>query len=161
MRVRGAVVGTLLFVAVGVESASAQTAAEAAIEAVIESAYIDGIQRNGDRSAIRAGFDPGFVMKVLGDISFEQELNLDREAGVMRWTLRPSRLADRMRESGLVRCDAVGDDRCRRRVTIELEAKIFGVGSLIEANAEKTHREMWAQRARFTNDWLRKRGATS
>jgi hypothetical protein len=48
-----------------------------AIRAVVTSAYIDGIHRNGSREAIRAGFHPGFVMKVLrngqlSDVTIEQ-----------------------------------------------------------------------------------------
>ena len=37
------------------------------IRGVIEAAYIDGIHKNGSRDAIRAGFHPDFVMKVLRD----------------------------------------------------------------------------------------------
>ena len=54
-----------LSVLVAAAGAAGQSHAEEAIGEVIESAYIDGIQRNGDRAAIRAGFHPGFVMKVL------------------------------------------------------------------------------------------------
>lgn len=40
---------------------------EAAIVAVIESAYVDGIWMQGDEAAARAGFDPSFVMQVSRD----------------------------------------------------------------------------------------------
>jgi hypothetical protein len=48
-----------------------------AIRAVITSAYIDGLQKNGSREAIRKGFHPSFVMKVLSngqvsDMTIEQ-----------------------------------------------------------------------------------------
>lgn len=36
-----------------------------AIRQVIASAYVEGLHMNGSRDAIRAGFHPGFVMKVL------------------------------------------------------------------------------------------------
>ena len=39
----------------------------AAIEAVIETAYIGGIWMNGDEEAARSGFDPSFVMQVAQD----------------------------------------------------------------------------------------------
>ena len=38
-----------------------------AIRSVIMSAYIHGLQSNGSREDIRAGFHPDFVMKVLGE----------------------------------------------------------------------------------------------
>jgi ketosteroid isomerase-like protein len=34
---------------------------------VVQSAYVDGIQRNADADAMRAGFDPAFVMFVNSD----------------------------------------------------------------------------------------------
>ena len=37
------------------------------IRSVIMSAYIHGLQSNGSRNDIRAGFHPEFVMKVLGE----------------------------------------------------------------------------------------------
>lgn len=38
-----------------------------AIRRVITSAYVEGLHMNGSRDAIRAGFHPDFVMKVLTD----------------------------------------------------------------------------------------------
>jgi len=38
-----------------------------AIRQVITSAYVEGLHMNGSRDAIRAGFHPDFVMKVLTD----------------------------------------------------------------------------------------------
>ncbi|MFW6088611.1 MAG: nuclear transport factor 2 family protein [Gemmatimonadota bacterium] len=38
-----------------------------AIREVITSAYVEGLHMNGSRDAIRAGFHPDFVMKVLTD----------------------------------------------------------------------------------------------
>lgn len=38
-----------------------------AIRRVITSAYVEGLHMNGSRDAIRAGFHPAFVMKVLTD----------------------------------------------------------------------------------------------
>jgi hypothetical protein len=48
-----------------------------AIRSVVTEAYIEGIQKNGSRDAIRRGFHPGFVMKVLSngqlsDVTIEQ-----------------------------------------------------------------------------------------
>lgn len=74
---RSCAVWMLVAAAVATADVSGQSGDEAAIDAVIGSAYIDGIQRNGDRAAIRSGFHPGFVMKVLEgdavrDVSLEE-----------------------------------------------------------------------------------------
>jgi ketosteroid isomerase-like protein len=62
---------TLPFIAAGalLLNGAAQTPADdaAAIRGVITAAYIEGIHKNGSRDAIRAGFHPEFVMKVLRD----------------------------------------------------------------------------------------------
>lgn len=43
------------------------TTDEEEIQAVITSAYIEGVHLNRDTEAIRAGFHPEFVMTILGD----------------------------------------------------------------------------------------------
>ncbi len=50
-------------------SGAAQTPADDAedIRGVITAAYIEGLHKNGSRDAIRAGFHPSFVMRVLRD----------------------------------------------------------------------------------------------
>jgi hypothetical protein len=64
--------------AAGAAPVSAQRSTDAAdIRRVVTSAYVDGIHKNGSREAIRAGFHPSFVMKVLGkdgvsDVTIEQ-----------------------------------------------------------------------------------------
>ena len=60
-----AFVALLVFAALGsAHEAAAQSADVEAIKDVIQSAYIDGLQSNGSRDDIRAGFHPSFVMKV-------------------------------------------------------------------------------------------------
>ena len=70
--------------------------------------------------------------------------------------MQPSALADKMRNEGVMRIEAIGDNKVRRIADITIEAKIFGVGGLIESTAEKQLREGWGQSAIFMNDWIKK-----
>ncbi len=48
-------------------SATAQTDEKAAVKAVVQSAYVEGVHVKGDASLMRAGFHPDFRMLVLRD----------------------------------------------------------------------------------------------
>lgn len=60
------VVSTLGIVLVAV-SALAEDAERAAVEAVVKTAYIDGVHARGDAALMRAGFHPDFRMLSLKD----------------------------------------------------------------------------------------------
>lgn len=62
---RGA--GLVILPSLALGCAAAETAVDgerAAIEEVLVSAYVEGIHRQGDEAAVRAGFHPEFVMAV-------------------------------------------------------------------------------------------------
>jgi hypothetical protein len=73
---------------------------------------------------------------------------------VWRWKMTPSTLADKLFTSGLVRIETLGSDKVRRIADMNVEAKIFGVGGLIEGTAEKQMREGWDKSAAFMNKWI-------
>ena len=99
---------------------------------------------------------PGPVAKLLGsNFRYTEEGKLNRGAKVWTWKLIPSALADKMRNEGTLRISAIGDSRVRRVADIIIEAKVFGVGGLIESSAEKQLREGWDASAVFMNKWLR------
>ena len=59
-----------------------------------------------------------------------------------------------MTNTGSVRVEAVGDDKVRRVADLFIEAKIFGLGGLIESSAEKQLRDGWDQSAVFMNKYI-------
>lgn len=98
---------------------------------------------------------PGPVAKLFGSgFSYVEEGSLDKGTQVWRWKLNPSTLADKLRTEGVVRVEAIGDDKVRRVAEIEIEAKIFGVGGLIESSAEKQLREGWDASAAYMNKYI-------
>lgn len=98
---------------------------------------------------------PGPVAKIMGSgFSYTEEGSWDKNTKVWRWKMTPSTLADKMRNEGTMRIEPIGENRVRRIADIDIEAKIFGVGGLIESSAEKELRNGWDHSAVFMNKWL-------
>lgn len=99
---------------------------------------------------------PKPVMKVLGDsFGFEEHATLDRDKNIWRWTMIPNTMADRLKTTGVITIEAMGDDKIKRLNEATLEAKVFGIGGLIESSTEKEVRSAWDQDAKFTSAWLK------
>jgi hypothetical protein len=64
----------------------------------------------------------------------------------------PNTLADKLRVSGVMRVEPT-DKGCRRVVEVENEAKIFGIGGLVESSTEKSLREGWTKGADYMKEW--------
>ncbi len=98
---------------------------------------------------------PGPVAKLLGSgFRYTEEGKLNKATKVWTFKLTPSTLADKIRNEGVVRLDAIGDSKVRRIAEITIEAKIFGVGGLLESTAEKQLRDGWEQSAVYMNKWI-------
>jgi hypothetical protein len=99
---------------------------------------------------------PGAIAKLIGDrFGYEEEGAFDSAAQKWRWKMRPSAMADKMRMEGVVRVEPAGEGKCRRIADIELEAKVFGLGGMIEGTSEKEMRSGWDGSAAYMNRWLR------
>lgn len=102
---------------------------------------------------------PGPVMKVLGDsFGYEEKGRLDRERNTWHWEIIPNTLASKLTTSGSFRLEAAGDGACRRIDEATVEARIFGIGKLIESSTENEIKSAWDQECAFVERWLAKRG---
>jgi hypothetical protein len=98
---------------------------------------------------------PGPVAKLLGSsFSYTEEGRLDKKTHVWSWKMIPSSMADKMRNEGSMRVEAAGPGKCRRVAELLIEAKVFGLGGVIEGAAEKNLRDGWNKSATFMNQWL-------
>ncbi|MBX3208350.1 MAG: DUF2505 domain-containing protein [Labilithrix sp.] len=103
---------------------------------------------------------PGPVAKLLGSgFGYTEEGRFDRATKVYRFAIKPSTLADKLKNEGSVKVEPAGDGKCTRIVEIVAEAKIFGVGGMIEKMTEKSHRDGWEKSARVFNDEAKKSAA--
>jgi len=102
---------------------------------------------------------PGPVAKVLGsNFSYTEEGKFDKSKKLWTWKMIPSTAADKLRNEGTLRLERIDENRVRRIADLVMEAKIFGIGGLLESSAEKQLREGWDASAVFMNDWIKKLG---
>jgi hypothetical protein len=102
---------------------------------------------------------PAPVTKLLGDrFGYVESGTLDRGKSEWHWRMTPNTMADKLRTEGLLRIEPLDGGRCRRTDEVTLEAKVFGIGGLIESSAEKEVRDAWQKEYAFLDRWLRDRG---
>jgi len=100
---------------------------------------------------------PKAVMKLLGDkFAYVEEGTFDRDAGVWSYEVLPNTLQGKLTNRGKVRVVSAGEGRCKRIDEMTVEAKVFGLGGLIESSTEKEVAAGWRKAAAFTDDWLKR-----
>jgi hypothetical protein len=98
---------------------------------------------------------PSAVQKMLGgSFSYLEEGTFDRATKVFRWKSTPSALAEKVKTGGTVRAEPAGPGQVRRICDFQYEAKIFGIGGVVESVIEKGLRGGWNKSADFLNGWL-------
>ena len=104
---------------------------------------------------------PGAIKKLFGSgFRYTEEGTFDKAARVWRWKMTPGTMADKLRNEGTMRVEPAGHDRVRRIADLTVEAKVFGIGGMLEGFAEKNLREGWENSAVFMNRYLAERRAT-
>ena len=100
---------------------------------------------------------PGPVAKVLGPgFGYTEEGRFDKASKTYKFVVTPTQMADRLKNEGTVRCEPKGDNACTRTVDVVVEAKVFGIGGMIEKMTEKGTRDGWAKSAAFFNDYVKR-----
>jgi hypothetical protein len=99
---------------------------------------------------------PAAVAKLLGPkLGYTEHGVFYEETKVWDHRLELSVLSDRIRMGGKVRAESAGDDKCTRIADLWCEAKILGLGKMIEKAAEKNMRDGWGRSADWMNGWLK------
>ena len=106
---------------------------------------------------------PAPVAKLIGEsFAYEEHGTLDRASGEWTWRmLQPANLdakskprKDAVTMHGTARIEPSGDAHCRRTDTFSVEAKIFGLGGLIESTVEKELQRARTMEYAFLAQWL-------
>jgi hypothetical protein len=98
---------------------------------------------------------PGPVAKLLGDsFRYTEVGSMDKAQKVWKYKLTPSTMADKLRQEGKVTCQPLGENKVKRVAELIIEAKVFGIGGMLESATEKSLREGWDDSAKFMNKWL-------
>jgi len=111
---------------------------------------------------------PAPVARLIGEsFAYEDHGTLDRARSEWTWRMvQPANLdptskprKDVVTMHGTVRVQAAGDGRCRRTDDFSIEAKMFGLGGLVESSVEKELRSARAKECAFLKRWVEEGGA--
>jgi hypothetical protein len=72
--------------------------------------------------------------------------------------VEPSSLKGKLSISGTITCEPAGDSKCRRVYETTIEAKVFGVGGMIEKRILQDVEKSYAEAAVFTNKFIAEKG---
>lgn len=98
---------------------------------------------------------PAAIQKVIGaNFSYTERGVFDKASQTWTWKISLSAFTDKVRNEGTMRLEPLGPDRVRRIGEGVVEAKIFGMGGMMESGMEKGFREGWDAGAAFTNRWI-------
>jgi hypothetical protein len=98
---------------------------------------------------------PAALAKIVGDkVGFDEIGDWVRSEGVFRWQVRLAAFGDKVRIEGQMRVVEHGVGHCRRVVDFEVEAKIFGIGKLIEGTAADNTIDGWNRSAQWISKSL-------
>lgn len=108
----------------------------------------------------RIGELPAPLKKAIGDgVRYREEGSYDKAARRYRMNVVPNKLSDKM----VVRCElwlepAATPNQCRRLFTCQVEAKIFGVGGILEKRLIEDMEKSQNISAEFTNRFIAEKG---
>jgi hypothetical protein len=102
---------------------------------------------------------PAVVAKALGpSFGYVEDGTFDKKTEIFRFKMKTSVMSDKLTNFGSVRVEKIGDKRCRRVVEITAEAKVFGIGGVIEKVLENSFRTGWQHSAEFIGKWVKDKG---
>ncbi|KYG02417.1 hypothetical protein BE20_50855 [Sorangium cellulosum] len=119
-------------------------------------------QREDERTRVRKAVGqprihalPAAIQSMLGpNFRYVEESVFDKAARTWSWTMAPSLLSDRLRNSGTLRVEPSGPGQVTRVARATIEAKVFGFGRMLEGLMEKEMRAGWDDSAAFLNRWI-------
>lgn len=106
----------------------------------------------------RLGELPGAVKKLLGNgVGYEERGVLDLEARRYRLEVTPRSLANKLTILGELFTTPIDEHSCRRIYVARAEARVFGIGGLVEDLLLDSIAKSYDKAARFTNRWIAER----
>ncbi len=105
---------------------------------------------------------PDVLARLIGErFAYEEHGTLDPEKSEWTWRMVvPPGAVDVVSTQGKVWVEPDGDGACRRRDELRVEGKVFGLGRIIEAAAEKEARNAFTKELPFCTAWLRQGRST-
>jgi len=99
---------------------------------------------------------PAAVVKLLGSaFGYEEVSTFDKASKVLGFVVKANVMSDKLHTVGSVRCEPRSGGTSLRVVEITTEAKVFGLGGMIESAFERSFRNGWGGSAVFINAWVK------
>jgi hypothetical protein len=99
---------------------------------------------------------PAAVVKLLGSsFGYDEEGRFDKASKTHKFVIKTNVMTEKLRNEGTVKCEPRGEGKSTRVVEIIAEAKVFGLGGMIESSFEKSFRTGWQKSADFINKWVK------
>lgn len=103
---------------------------------------------------------PGPVKKILGDrFGYLEEGTFDKATKRYAFKITPTTMADKTTTVGELWCEKLGDKKIARFAKIRVEVKVFAVGGMVEDKILHDLKSSYDAAAKFTNEWLGRKGA--
>lgn len=98
---------------------------------------------------------PGPVAKLIGPrLGYDENGTFDEKTGIWTFDMRLSVLSDRIKLGGKLRVEPAGEEQCKRIADLWVDARIMGLGKMVEKAAEKNMRDGWGKSADWMNGWM-------
>jgi hypothetical protein len=102
---------------------------------------------------------PAVVQKLVGgSISYVEQGRFDPDGRIWTYTIKLSKLSDKVTIGGKFWVEPRGDKRIERLCDVDISVNIFGVGGVVEKFVEKETRDSYEKATAYTNAWLAKQG---
>jgi hypothetical protein len=106
----------------------------------------------------RLGDVPAVLKKLLSDgLGYEERGVLDRTAQRYRLEVTPRSLGSKLSIQGELSTTPLGAHSCRRIYVARVDARVFGVGGMIEERILADVEKSYVKAAAFTNRWIAER----
>ncbi|HEX4341038.1 MAG TPA: DUF2505 domain-containing protein [Polyangiaceae bacterium] len=112
---------------------------------------VDAIPKVGDL--------PGPLKKLVENgVGYRERATFTRADKRMKMVVEPTVMADKLSVSGVVHTERTGDNSCRRIYDAVVNAKVFGIGGMIENRILADIKQSYDKAAEFTNRWIKEKG---
>lgn len=98
---------------------------------------------------------PAMLKKVVGDnLGYTEHGVFDKKT--KRYTIRivPNRLGDKLHINAVITVASRGEGRCERTLDLDVQAKIFGVGAMVEKRIIADTRDSYDKSYSFSKSYL-------
>lgn len=102
---------------------------------------------------------PGPLKAVIGEgLGYQENGVLDKKARRYTIQITPNKLTDKVSIKGVMYTQPKGDNKCLRVFECTVNAKIFGVGGMLEKRTIADMQTSYEKGAEFTNKYIAEKG---